>query len=410
MKIKQLPQRWKEVELEEVAEVFNGKTPSEAEKREQGTPILKIKDVTEQGYFKGFFDSFVDIDFYNKYNNKRLKTGDTLILNAAHNSEYVGSKTFYVESLPKDTIATGEWLIVRSKNNLLNSKFKHYLIKSSYVKNQIKSKVKGIHLYPRDVKIVKIPIPFTTNGKPDIKTQQKIVSILERAEQLKEKRKKSIEVLDEYLKSVFSEMFLKKKFEEVKLKDYCSKISSGSTPLGGNKNYLDDGEILFIRSQNILMNKFSNHDKIFISKEIHDNMKRTWVKKNDVLLNITGASIGRTAIYLGGDNKANVNQHVCIIRIKNNEILNPTYINYYLSSQKIQKFILTQNSGATRQALTFSQIGNLKIPLPPLPLQQTFASIVKHVEKLKEKQKKSQEEIEALFNALMQKAFKGELD
>ena len=123
-----IPKGWNKIQLGDVAEIFNGKTPSQEEKREHGSPILKIKDVTDDGNFKGLFHSFVDSDFYNRYTSKVIKNGDTLILNAAHNSEYVGSKTYFVENLPDNTIATGEWLIVRSNPEVLNSKFKHFPI------------------------------------------------------------------------------------------------------------------------------------------------------------------------------------------------------------------------------------------------------------------------------------------
>ena len=98
--------------------------------------------------------------------------------------------------------------------------------------------------------------------------------------------------------------------KEDHLGKYTELISSGSTPKGGSYNYLDQGEILFIRSQNVLMNKFSDHDALYIPLNIHEKMKRTWVKNRDVLLNITGASIGRTTVYMGEEIKANVNQHV----------------------------------------------------------------------------------------------------
>jgi type I restriction enzyme S subunit len=157
------------------------------------------------------------------------------------------------------------------------------------------------------------------------------------------------------------------------------------------------------------MNKFSKHDKLYIPQKIHEQMKRTWVKKLDVLLNITGASIGRTAIYLGQSDKANVNQHVCIIRLKNHNELNPTYLNFYLSSDRIQGYIQKVNAGGTREALNYTQIKDFDIPLPPIELQNKFASIVKEVEAMKEQQKHSKNQIDNIFNALMQKAFKGEL-
>ena len=75
----------------------------------------------------------------------------------------------------------------------------------------------------------------------------------------------------------------------------------------------------------------------------------------------------------------------------------------------IQDYIKKINAGGTREALNFKQIGNMKIPLPPLPLQQHFASIVEKTEKIKENLKKTQSNAEELFNSLMTKAFRGEL-
>lgn len=168
------------------------------------------------------------------------------------------------------------------------------------------------------------------------------------------------------------------------LKNYTELISSGSTPKGGSDNYLDNGEILFIRSQNVLMNKFSNHDALYIPLNIHEKMKRTWVKNGDVLINITGASIGRTTVYLGEDNKANVNQHVCIIRLKDFKTIDPFYLSYFLSSNSFQRHIIKINAGATRQALNFSQIGKFKIPIPPIETQKKIVEMIKKAEKLKE--------------------------
>ncbi|MEN6551597.1 MAG: restriction endonuclease subunit S [Methanobacterium sp.] len=168
------------------------------------------------------------------------------------------------------------------------------------------------------------------------------------------------------------------------LKNYTELISSGSTPKGGSDNYLDDGEIIFIRSQNVLMNKFSDHDALYIPLDIHEKMKRTWVKNRDVLINITGASIGRTTVYVGEDNKANVNQHVCIIRLKDFKTIDPFYLSFFLSSNSFQKHIVKINAGATRQALNFSQIGKFKIPIPPIETQKQIVEMIRKAEKMKE--------------------------
>lgn len=244
---------------------------------------------------------------------------------------------------------------------------------------------------------------------PSIEIQKEIVNQLNKIYNLKLLRHKSLELSDLYLRSLFEEMFFNQNFEEYELKEFTSLISSGSTPRGGRDNYMAEGEILFIRSQNVLMNKFSNHDSLYIPIDIHNNMKRTWLKNKDVLLNITGASIGRTVVYEGLNDKANLNQHVCIIRLKDFNDLNPYYLNYYLSSSYIQNHIKKINAGATREALNFTQIGKFKILVPPIELQNQFAEIVQQVEIIKKYQNQSKEELDNLFNNLMQKAFKGEL-
>ncbi len=138
-------------------------------------------------------------------------------------------------------------------------------------------------------------------------------------------------------------------------------------------------------------------------------MRRTWVKKNDVLLNITGASIGRTAIYFGEDNKANVNQHVCIIRLKKDVEITPTYLNFFLSSKKMQDYIWKRNAGATRQALNFSQIGNFDIPIPSKENQEKFTLLVNSFNKITHEQKSLKTKVKNLNDSVLHKAMSGQL-
>ncbi|WP_375153716.1 restriction endonuclease subunit S [Anoxybacillus sp. CHMUD] len=246
---------------------------------------------------------------------------------------------------------------------------------------------------------------------PSKETQLKIVSILDKTQELIDKRKAQIEALDQLTQSVFLEMFgdplrNNKNFEVVKLGEYTTHVSSGVTPRGGQSAYVPQG-IPLIRSQNVHMNKLNLDDVVFITEEVHESMKRSQLRKYDVLLNITGASIGRVAVYLGENNQANVNQHVCIIRLT--EGVNPFYLSYYIASPQFQHSIKFLNSGATREALNYTQIKNFNILLPPLELQNKFAEIVQKIESQKDLLQKSLEELENNFSSLMQQAFKGEL-
>ena len=152
-------------------------------------------------------------------------------------------------------------------------------------------------------------------------------------------------------------------------------VGSGSTPKGGKSNYVEKG-IPFIRSQNVLFNQLDLKDVVFIPKTIHDNMKRTHVKPNDVLLNITGASIGRSTPVFVDFQEGNVNQHVCIIRTGN--WVNPKYLSFWLNSQYVQNFINSIQIGATKEGLNFEHVRSFPIPLPKIE-EQNY--IVNEIEK-----------------------------
>ncbi len=379
MNKQKLPKGWKEVEL---GEVFDFQKKSK----------IKAGEGSKKGKYKFFTSSDKQTKFIDEYN----QDGEYLIFaTGGHagihycNEKFATSTDCFIVKVDDRVLTKYIYYYLFSKIQLLEEGFKGAGLK---------------HISKGYLQYIKLFYPENKE------TQKAIVSILEKAEKAKEWRKEADDLTKDFLKSVFLEMFGdRKKFETIKLESLTSKVSSGSTPLGGRDNYLDNGEILFIRSQNVLMNKFSKHDKLYISQEIHENMKRTWIKNLDVLLNITGASIGRTAVYYGEDDKANVNQHVCIIRVKDFNELNPVYLNYYLSSNVIQRYIEKINTGGTREALNYTQIKNFDLVLPPISLQNKFASIVKEVEKLKEHQKKSKQDLDNLFNALMQKAFRGKL-
>jgi type I restriction enzyme, S subunit len=129
-------------------------------------------------------------------------------------------------------------------------------------------------------------------------------------------------------------------------------------------------------------------------------MKRTVVHKNDVLLNITGASIGRISTFEIEKVKANVNQHVCIIR-SIPELLDHRYLLHFIAQPKFQNQINSTQHGGTRQALTFPQIRNFQILLPPLEEQRRIAAILDKADEVRRKRK----EAIALTEDLLRSAF-----
>jgi type I restriction enzyme S subunit len=158
-----------------------------------------------------------------------------------------------------------------------------------------------------------------------------------------------------------------------RLSAFTQKIGSGVTPKGGSSVYVSGG-IPFIRSQNVADDRLDLSDVAFIDPETHSEMTSSHVRSHDVLLNITGASIGRSCVVPPDFVEGNVNQHVCIIRPI--ECLDPYFLQFYLSSDLGQKQIDLCQAGGNRQGLNYDQIGRFKIPLPPLSLQHAIVRVL----------------------------------
>lgn len=179
------------------------------------------------------------------------------------------------------------------------------------------------------------------------------------------------------------------------------KIGSGSTPSGGNQVYQNFG-IPFIRSQNVTDNRLVL-DETHISEDINLKMQGSIVKSNDILLNITGGSIGRTCVVPKNFIIGNVNQHVCIIRLK--EKYSPRFIQPFLTSHKGQKLIYQGQTGSGREGINFQSIRLFKLNIPSLPEQQKIASFLSAVDEKIQQLTKKKELLEVFKKGVMQQLF-----
>jgi len=146
----------------------------------------------------------------------------------------------------------------------------------------------------------------------------------------------------------------------VKLSLLTTKIGSGSTPTGGANVYVNEG-VKFLRSQNVRFEGFDLSDVAHITDEIDEEMRGTRVLPGDVLLNITGGSIGRCYFVDSSLGRANVNQHVSIIRPSKIET---KYLKYYLQSFAGQNQVFLLQTGGNREGLSAAALGNFKILYP----------------------------------------------
>ena len=201
-----------------------------------------------------------------------------------------------------------------------------------------------------------------------------------------EVREKLLRLYDLLIKSRFVEMFGNpiindKKYPVFKLKDISQKIGSGVTPRGGDSNYIDKG-VAFIRSMNVYNNTFKKENLVYIDESLAKQFCQVELFSNDLLLNITGASVARCCTVPDDILPARVNQHVCIIRQCR---ISNVFLEYCLTNESYQEYLLllSNKNGATREALTKIQVENLEVIFPPLTEITRFVKIVHQINKLK---------------------------
>ena len=244
-----------------------------------------------------------------------------------------------------------------------------------------------------EVKAIKVPFPSVSEQSRIVKylndQEEQIDSIIEEATRSIDdyRRWRTAIIYEAITKGVENPKGLKNSGVEwigqiptnwrmCSIKRLTTKIGSGKTPSGGAEVYSDEG-VLFLRSQNIYNTGLVLDEVSHISDEIDADMKNTRVEYRDVLLNITGGSIGRCCIFDLIDTRANVNQHVCILRTKKDELL-PEFLRYFWNSSVGPIVVGYYQTGGNRQGLNFEQIGQVKIPLCALDTQK---QIVRYLDK-----------------------------
>lgn len=225
----------------------------------------------------------------------------------------------------------------------------------------------------------KITVP-----KPPIELQQQFAHFVHQVDKSKVICKQLITGYEEVLKSRFIEMFgdpivNEKSWSTISLGKVTSKIGSGLTPSGGKASYIGT-DIALVRSMNVHDSLFDYDDLAYITEEQAEQLSNVVLRRSDVLLNITGASVARCCVVPDDVLPARVNQHVCIIRTDPN-VLDPCFLNYLLISDPMKAHLLniSKANGATREAITKKMIEGLHVILPPISVQREFVEFADKV-------------------------------
>ena len=185
----------------------------------------------------------------------------------------------------------------------------------------------------------------------------------------------------------------------VRLGELTTRIGSGSTPRGGKSAYEEKG-IPFLRSQNIWNHGLELEEVVYISDDTHQKMSNTVVEPNDILLNITGASLGRCTVYPEGIGEANVSQHVSIIR--------PTdsgtrfYLHLCILSPYTQSLVWDRQVGMAREGLSKKVLELFELPIPPLAEQHRIVAKVDELMALCDRLEQQQGDSSAAHQTLVE--------
>ena len=275
-------------------------------------------------------------------------------------------------------------------------------VEKSYFKHLFKSKmfIQELNVYKKGIRdgqsinykeFANIIFPI-----PPLQEQIAIANYLDKqSKKIKhfiQKKQAFIELLKEQRQAVINHKLISED-QKVKIKYCVTKVGAGVTPTGGATVYKNSG-VIFLRSQNIHNDGLRLDDVAFITEDIHKSMNGSQVKKDDVLINITGASIGRTFVF-ELDEEANVNQHVCILRPVKEKIL-PKFLMLQLQSDMIQNQVKTIE-GASREGLTNSILKNYYIYTPPIERQEELITEIKtETAKIDQAISKTEKEIELI--------------
>ncbi|HWM83567.1 MAG TPA: restriction endonuclease subunit S [Pseudolabrys sp.] len=395
----ELPQGWSATTIGSVCDLVNGKAFKPSDWSDTGLPIVRIQNLNRSDAKFNHYAGPVEKRFL-------VKEGDLLFAWSGTPGTSFGA---HIWNGPK-AILNQHIFNVRFDADNLDRAFFRYAINQT-LDEQIAKAHGGVGLRH----VTKGKFEETPIALPPLPEQRRIVA---KIDSLTGKSRRARDHLDHIPRLVekYKQAALAAAFagmddaEFVRLGDATTKIGSGATPRGGSNVYKTTG-VPFIRSQNIYFESFEVEGLVYIDDVAAKALDGVRVRSNDVLLNITGASIGRACIVPEILVGARVNQHVAIIRCR--QELDPRYLLFFLWSPDVQGWINSENYGVTRQALTKGMIEDVKVPLLSIVEQRVvihgLETAFAKIDRLAAEATSARKLIGRLDQAVLAKAFRGEL-
>lgn len=251
---------------------------------------------------------------------------------------------------------------------------------------------------------------FEVSIHESIDIQNKIVELLDKSQELIDKRKKQIKLLDELVKSRFIDMFgdisrNTKEWDIIKLDELIDVVGGYAFK---STEFVNEG-IPVLKIGNINAGYFRPTNLMFWNKD--EKLDRYLIKPKDLVISLTG-TVGKddygNVCIMGNDyEEYYLNQRNAKLDIKNENLLDKYYLTYALKVPEVKKRLTGISRGVRQANIANKDIQNLELPIPPIELQKQFTDFINQVDKLKFEMEKSLKELEDNFNSLMQKVFQG---
>lgn len=394
---------WEIKKLKDIAEYTIGLTYSPSDVGDQGTVVLRSSNVQ---------DGKLDLTDIVRVKSKikphlYVQPGDILMCSRNGSKRLVGKATVIGNLSEQMTFGTF-MTVIRSQYNPYLSWF--------FVSDLFREQI-GIGENPMINQITKYMLDDINVPVPPIEEQRRIVAILDEAfaciDKAKANTEKNIqnarELFDSYLNNIFSNPG--PDWEQNELKSVCEKITKGSSPKWQGINYVNEPGVLFVTSENVGNGEMIFEKRKYVEDRFNSLEKRSILRKGDVLTNIVGASIGRTAVF-DQDEVANINQAVCVLRCNPEKLVN-MYLVGLLNSPFFLRVLSDGESNMARSNLSLGFFSDLRIPVPSVDTQREITNKISNIRaRISEIESNFRRQIAKLDEtrkAVLQKAFSGQI-
>ena len=419
-----IPETWAWVKLGNVCTIARGGSPRPIKDylttASDGVNWIKIGDTEKNGKYIGSTAEKIKPSGVSK--SRMVHVGDFLLTNSmSFGRPYI---------LKVDGCIHDGWLVISQLNKVFDQEYLYWLLSSSYAYSQFCGKVSGAvvkNLNSDKVANSVFPLPPLAEQKRIVAKIEELLPLIDRYEKawsrLEDFNKRfPVDMQKSILQMAIQGKLVEQRPEEgtgeelyrqiqaekqklikegkikkekplpeisedeipfdipeswmwVRMGDLAQLITKGSSPKWQGIRYVERG-LLFVTSENVGVNALLLDNKKYVEERFTQLSPRSQLMKGDLLTNIVGASIGRTAVY-NLDEPANINQAVCIIRLIDRELIR--YILMYLNSTAAYNIMMSDKVDTARANISLTNICNFIVPLPPLAEQKRIVAQLEEI-------------------------------